>query len=125
MDDEFLLILIGAAIILAPPILGIIAFALAPTVWLALPGLLLAGACSSVVLSLGNALLIANAVPAMHGRVMSAYMMSFALFPLGVLPTSALADTLGPRQALLIGGAVLTVITLGLYAFSPSLRRVR
>ena len=27
MDDEFLLILIGAAIILAPPILGIIAFA--------------------------------------------------------------------------------------------------
>src|SRR5262249_52763508 len=50
--------------------LAIIAFALAPSVWLALPGLLLAGACSSVVLSLGNALLIANAVPAMHGRVM-------------------------------------------------------
>jgi MFS family permease len=105
--------------------LAIIAFALAPSVWLALPGLLLAGACSSVVLSLGNALLIANADPVMHGRVMSAYMMSFALFPLGVLPTGALADTLGPRPALVIGGAILTGITLGLYLRSPSLRRLR
>jgi hypothetical protein len=115
-------VLFGSGLLLG---LTIAAFALAPSMAAAVPVLFVAGACSSVAMSLCHALLMANTASAMHGRVMSAYMLTFALFPLGVMPASALAEALGPRAALAVTGLLMALLILGVYLFSPSLRRLR
>jgi MFS family permease len=103
----------------------IAAFALSPSLLTALPALFLAGACGSMLMSINNSLITTNSSREMYGRVMGAYMISFALFPLGVLPMSALADTVGARPALAGGGVLLTLVVLGLFTFSPALRKLR
>jgi MFS family permease len=105
--------------------LAIAAFALSPTLPLALPALFLGGACGSILLSINNSLLLSHASREMYGRVMSAYMISFALFPIGVLPMSAIADKFGARVALAGGGLTLTVIIFGLCLLTPGLRKLR
>ena len=59
-----------------------------------------------------------------QGRVMGIYQVNFGLIPLGVLPLSAIAEAQGIRTAVLIAGALLTVVSLGFIALTHRVRRL-
>jgi len=61
---------------------------------------------------------------AMRGRVMSVYGFTFGLQPLGAVPLSAIAGSLGAPVAVAIGGSLLVA---GMVAFAvgrPAIRRL-
>jgi len=61
--------------------------------------------------------------PAMRGRVMSLYVISMQMFPVGWLYGGALAAAVGNEWALIISAAGGTPPTILAYALSPGLRR--
>ena len=61
--------------------------------------------------------------PALRGRVMSLYVISMQMFPLGWLYGGALAAALGNEWALIVSAAGGTPIAIAAYALSPGLRR--
>ena len=72
--------------------------------------------------SLNQALAMGNADEAYRGRVMSIFMMSYGLIPLGVLPAAIVADAIGAQLTLgIVGAALLVISTL----FLLTLRRLR
>ena len=70
-------------------------FAWSPSFWAALPLLAVVGLVSMMFMSLNNTLVLGAADPGYHGRVMSIYMMTFSLVPLGVVPLSLATDAFG------------------------------
>lgn len=96
---------------------GLIAFALSQSLWLAALMLVIVGAASAGYMSLNNSLVLEAAPRAFHGRVMSVYMMTFALMPLATLPAARLADTLGPAQTVAGMGGLLIVAIIGVSAW--------
>ena len=62
--------------------------------------------------------------PALRGRVMSLYVISMQMFPLGWLYGGALAAALGNEWALIVSAAGGTPLAIAAYALSPGLRRV-
>jgi len=102
----------------------LILFANAPSIALALPALLATGAASTGFMSVNNTLIQMNIPDDVRGRVMSVYMMTFGLMPLGVLPASAIADSMGADVAVTIEGAVLVAFVLALAVFRRDVRRL-
>ena len=82
----------------------------------------LIGVAQAVYLATNNTL-VQLAVPnALQGRVMSVYMTTWGLMPLGALPQGILADWLG-APAVLAGTGLLSCLVVGLMAIrSPALR---
>ena len=62
--------------------------------------------------------------PALRGRVMSLYVISMQMFPLGWLYGGALATALGNEWALIVSAAGGTPLSILAYSLSPGLRRV-
>jgi hypothetical protein len=56
--------------------------------------------------------------------VMSIYVMTFAMMPLGTLPLGALTDNIGAPLAIGAGGIIVVLFTIGMAIFSPRLRRL-
>ncbi len=83
--------------------LALVAFALAGSLPLAVLALLLVGLAASAYRSLNNTLIMSYTPPELYGRVMSVYLMTFALMPLSSVPAGALADSIGPQVT--VGGA--------------------
>ncbi len=104
--------------------LCIIAFALAPGALVAAVPLLLAGLTGSVYTVLSNSLMQAYALPEMQGRVISMFMLAWGLMPLTLLPTSALSDAIGVRQAFVGSGLLVVLSVVLIYALVPALRRL-
>jgi len=72
-----------------------------------------------------NNTLIQNIVPhRMLGRVMSIYVMTFSLMPLGTLPLGAITDAVGAPVAIGAGGIVVALFTVAMAALLPGLRRL-
>jgi MFS family permease len=77
-----------------------------PTIWWAMVALPFAGAVSVTYIALANSVLQVNSDPSMRGRVMALYTMAFmGTTPLGAPIIGGIADRLGPRAALQVGGA--------------------
>jgi len=74
---------------------GLVGFALAPSFVVAVALLLVVGFASAAYTAINNTLVLANAEPRLHGRVMSVYLITFAVSPVAALPMSWLADWLG------------------------------
>lgn len=85
----------------------LLVFAMAASYGIALAAALLLGAASNVYMALNNTLVMTSTDPRMHGRVMSIYMMTFAVMPISALPMSVLADVVGPQPTLAGAGALL------------------
>jgi Na+/melibiose symporter-like transporter len=96
--------------------ISLIGFAMAPLFPLALLFLAFAGLTSAAYGSLNNSLVITYAEPRFHGRVMSVYMMSYAVMPFASVPASWLADHVGGPIVVAGGGllVILSVVALGL-----------
>lgn len=102
----------------------LVAFANSGSFYLSLFLLLGVGVANSSYLAVNNTLLQMNVEDGMRGRVMSMYMMTVGLFPLAVLPASAIAETSGVALPVLVGGAIVALFTLGTALLSPALRKL-
>jgi len=91
-------------------------------------GLMLACAnyCMILMVATVNSLLQHLSANEMRGRVMSIYATAFLGFaPIGSLLAGALADTFGAPNTIATMSAIAMVLSLGLYATQPALRRIK
>ena len=114
-------VLLGAAALLG---LQLIAFALAPGMWLAVPLLVLVGLSNTFSLTQVSALLQREVPDQLRGRVMGIYSLCWNLLPLGGLLGGVLAAAVSARFAVAFGGAMVTANALLLLS-SRRLRAIR
>ncbi|MEJ7652724.1 MAG: MFS transporter [Chloroflexia bacterium] len=115
-------LLLGAACGLG---LSLVLFSLSTNFWIALALLPLVGVFGSIYMSINTTLLLAHVKDEYRGRVMSVYMLTWGLMPLGVLPEGALAQAIGVRPTLAIAGAVCSLFVVAVGLRSPTLRALR
>lgn len=116
----------GVLLMVASASFGVflILFANSNYFYIALFFLLGVGMANSIYMATNNTLLQINTEDRMRGRVMSLYMMTIGLFPIAVLPASAIAESLGGPVAIGAGGAILLIFTLAMTLLRPTLRRL-
>jgi MFS family permease len=105
--------------------LSIVGFALAPTMPIAVAMVGLFGATQSCYMSLNSTLLMGNTEPRMYGRVLSVYLMTFAVTPIAAMPLAWLTDIIDPQLATLLTGVSVLVAVVVLAVVSPSTRTAR
>lgn len=96
-------------------------FGLSHSFMLSLVLLAAAGAGGSGYMAVNNTLVQGMVPQGLLGRVMSIYMLSFALMPLGALPVGALAEVIGAPIAVVAGGISIVCFTLAIVVLRPSL----
>jgi MFS family permease len=97
--------------------------AISPTFAAALGAMFLVGAGSSAFQLINNALVMKEADPAYHGRVMSVTMLAWGANSLVAYPFGTLADRIGERETLLVMGSGVVVVTLTTWVFALALGR--
>jgi predicted MFS family arabinose efflux permease len=100
------------------------AFAMSTTLWAAMLACAFTGLASSVFMSLHMSVVTLIIEPEMRGRVMSILMMTFGLMPLGALPVSYFAETIGIGVSLAGCAVGLAALTLALMILVPGLRSI-
>ena len=101
---------------------GLILLGAAPTLWLGLLALLFVGFTSNGYWALNNTLVLSSATPEYYGRVMSVYMVSWAISPFAAFPESAIADQIGIQWLVVGVGCALIVGLLAIISFVPGHR---
>lgn len=86
--------------------------------------LLAVGAANSVQLSTTSTLLLIHSEEKFRGRVMGFYTTTIGIFPIAVLPASAIAESLGVSVAVGAGGVIMVLFIIAMTIFRPSLRRL-
>ena len=87
--------------------------------------LAVAGVGQMLFQATNNTVIQATLAPEVRARVMSVMLMSFGLMPLGVVPISAAADVIGPRNAIGISAVAFLVVLAALFTLSSRLRSLR
>lgn len=87
--------------------------------------LIVYGLLNSLYMSLNMTLSQTYAAPEMRGRVMSLFMMTFGLMPIGAIPFGEFAEVVGTGQALSISGLVMAGLTLAFAFMYPHFRRIQ
>jgi len=75
-------------------------------------------------MSVNNTLIQMNITDEVRGRVMSVYMMTFGLMPLGTLPAGAIAESMGAPFAVTVAGGALAVFIVLMVVLRPVLWRL-
>ena len=104
--------------------LGIVGFALSPTLMVAAGFGIVTGVFGSVTGSLNMSVVTLAIAPEVRGRVMSIMMMSFGVMPLGMIPIAGAAEVAGIAPALLGSALLLAVSMVALGIWFPELRRI-
>jgi MFS family permease len=99
-------------------------FAFSTSYILALAAILVVGGAGSAYMTLNNTLLIMNAGPEYHGRVMSLGMMSFSMMPLGSVPVSWVVDQVGAPLTIGVSGVALAVVVGAVALLSRNYREI-
>ncbi|TAK33848.1 MAG: MFS transporter [Chloroflexota bacterium] len=102
--------------------LGTVALALADSYFTACVVMAVIGLANSFALALYNTLIQVLVPDALRGRVMSAYMMTFGLTPLGALVVGAIAEVGGAPLAIGLGGGISAVAAILVAIYFPELR---
>lgn len=105
--------------------LGLVAFGLSHNFELSLITLVIVGGTGTGYMATNNMLIQSNTPHRMLGRVMSIYMVTFALMPLGTLPVAAVAEAIGVGTAVALGGAIVFSFTIVMASSQSSLRQLR
>lgn len=82
------------------------------------------GLLSAIFGSLNMSILQLAINPEIRGRVMSIFMMSHGLMPMGVIPISAMAEYVGIDVALMFAAVMLVISMLIIRFFFPDLQRI-
>lgn len=114
-------IVVLAASVLTGAALAIIAGV--PLLWVGILCMVAIGLGDSGRMALGQSLVLEACDDEYRGRVMSIFMMTWGLMPLGVLPLSAGFDLLGPRLALGVMATLALVVSIAFFA-QPKLRKL-
>jgi len=116
----------GTILLVAAAIFGLSLCLLALTKSTALSLLLLAGGgfANALLMSLNQTVLQQTVPDHLRGRVMSVYMLTWGLMPLGTLPIGMVAQSHGTPAALFLGGIVCYVGALWVFFFRPSFRTI-
>lgn len=102
--------------------LGVLAFAVTPNVYLAVPLLFAAGWMSAAFLAINQTAVQLSVDDDVRGRVMSVSLLSWGMLPIGQLVVGALADQIGTPLAM-VSSCVLSLVCVVLIARRfPSLR---
>ena len=104
--------------------LSLIAFSLSQNFGLSMAMLLIVGGSGAGYMTVNNTLIQSNTDPRMLGRVMSIYIITFSLMPLGTLPISAVAEMIGVGTAVALGGIIVFAFTAAIALFRPTLRHL-
>lgn len=100
----------------------VLVFAITPQPIVAALLLLAAGAASAALMSINNTVLQLQVDDAVRGRVLSIYMLTWGLLPLGQLPIGACADAFGAPAAV-VGASTLALVCIAVLTVCfPSLR---
>lgn len=84
----------------------------------------LVGAFNNVCMVLNNTLLQSHADTEYRGRVLSVYMMTWGLTPLGSLPAGALADRFGVPPVIIGQGLIVVVLFAIVALWQPDLKKL-
>jgi len=109
--------LVGLALLL-------VAFSLSTSLLLSIGIMALIGVAQSIYLATNNTLVQLAVPDALQGRVMSVYMTTWGLMPLGALPQGVLADWFGAPAVLGGVGLLSALIVVVMVARNPALRRL-
>jgi MFS family permease len=104
---------------------ALIGFALAPTFPVAVLLLALVGFASSGYVALNTSLMVSHTEPRLYGRVMSVYLLTFAIMPVAALPVAWLADQIGGRATVAAGGALVAATVAAIGILYPPARHIR
>jgi MFS family permease len=104
--------------------LALIAFAMSPGMWLALPTLALVGFSNTFYLTQVTTFIQQHVPDQLRGRVLSIYSLCWNLMPLGGMLAGALAAAVDARFAVVVGGAMVAANAL-LLLTSARLRALR
>jgi hypothetical protein len=100
------------------------AFALSTSLLLSIAIMVLIGVTQAIYLATNNTLIQLTVPDALLGRVMSVYMTTWGLMPLGSLPQGVLADWFGAPAVVASTGLLSSLIVLLMAVRSPKLRRL-
>jgi MFS family permease len=104
---------------------GLVLLGLAPSYAVGLAVVLLTGGAFSVYNATNNALIHEATTDAFRGRVMSVYLMTWSLMPLGTLRAGALADHVGAPLTVALGGGLCAILVGVVWLATPALRELR
>ena len=99
-------------------------FSFSQTMFWALPLAVMTGGFSSTFMSLNMSMVQLALKPEMRGRVMSIFMMTFGLMPLGAAPMSLMAEHVGIDYAIQLSALLLAVTVVGLALAFPAIRKL-
>jgi predicted MFS family arabinose efflux permease len=102
---------------------GLIFLGAAPNIGLGLLALLFVGFASNSYWALNSTLVLSATSPEYYGRVMSVYMISWAVSPFVAFPESALADWIGVQWLVVGVGVTLIAALCGVVLLLPGHRR--
>ena len=120
------LLLTGSSIVTGGSLLGFAVLSEFAAVYVAALGILaVVGLFEAGRMTLNNGLLIEYTEDRYRGRVMSVFVLNFALMPMGVLPLTLVANYMGAPQALGIMALLLIAISTVFLIASPHLRRLQ
>jgi MFS family permease len=105
--------------------LSLVAFALSPSLAVALPLLSVAGAFEMVYLTTNQTLLQLSIPDEMRGRVTSIVSLNAAISPIGAFLAGAGSDLIGPRAITAVLSGIAAAIAVAVYARSATVRDYR
>jgi MFS family permease len=105
--------------------LSLIAFALSPTLLIALPVLAVAGAFEMVYLTTNQTLLQLSIPDEMRGRVTSIVSLNMAMGPVGAFLAGAGSDLIGPRAITVVLSGIAAFIAVAVFVGSKTVREYR
>jgi MFS family permease len=105
--------------------LSLVCFGLAGSLGVAMVFLFFVGIGGSIFLTLIMSLIMSNTPPALVGRVMSIFIMTWGLMPLAALPAGALAQLSSAALVVSAGGAILFIFLVAISVIHPPLKRLR
>lgn len=104
--------------------LSLVGYGLAPSFTVAVGFVAGVGFTSAGFMALSNTLVMANTEPGFYGRVMSVYLLTFALMPITMIPAGWLADQIGGPITVAATG-VIVVGVLAAASLHPPYRQLR
>jgi MFS family permease len=104
---------------------SLILFSLSRVYLFSLITLVFMGGSSVAAIALINTLLLTNVAHEFRGRVMSAFMFTFAgIMPFGNLIAGSLSQALGVSLTVMISGIICTVFFVAINIFYPEIRKI-
>ncbi len=114
-------------IVLAAVIAAGVLLVVASTIRSMPPAMLVLGglsACSAIVMILNQSIIQETVPNELLGRVMSVYLVTWGMMPIGAIPLGAIAASFGTPTAFVIGGTISAGLAMAMLALRSDVRRI-